>query len=244
MIIRKIFGMLVLLMCFSSNSFAAESPPNVAFLQFVDRTPYQQLNTGNVVSELLLNELIGLDEINIVEHGIIKEALEEEKNLNNNSSRRAEAAEKGDFAMLLENQRQFNIGSTKVGDLIPLNSVKRIGDKYGADYLLHGTIFKLGTEEETEVVPVFWGIQKTKLYLTATAIVRLVEVETGQVVWIYQGTGKAVDRKYDAAIVSAGAEGFNATMYDKALAECAQVIAKELDKNIKGKRLVLKKGRT
>lgn len=244
MFLKKICKIAVLLMCFCGNTSALESLPNIAFLQFVDNTQYSQLNTRNVFSELLLNELIELNDINIVEHGVINEALEEEKYLNNDNTLMNNAAENGDFAFLLENQRHFNIYSTKLGDFIPLDSAKRIGEKYCADYLLHGTIDNLGTEEEinTELMPII-GLKKVDYYLTATATVRLVEVETGKVIWLCKSCGVAKDRKYDAEIISAGADGFNATMYDKALAESAHNIAKELDKFIKDKRVVLRKGK-
>lgn len=242
MFFKKICRITVLLMCFCGNTFALESLSNIAFLQFVDNTQYSQLNTRNVLSELLLNELIELDDINIVEHGVIKEALEEEKYLNNDNTLMNNAAENGDFAFLLENQKHFNIDSTNPGDFIPLDSVKRIGDKYCADYLLHGTINKLGTEEEihTELMPIF-GLQKVKLYLTAEATVRLIEVKTGRVVWICKSIGVGKERKYDAGIISAGVDGFSATMYDEALADSARNIAKELNKAIEEKRLILRK---
>lgn len=243
MFFKKICKIAVLLMCFCGNTSALESLPNIAFLQFVDNTQYSQLNTRNVFSELLLNELVELNDINIVEHGVINEALEEEKYLNNDNTLMNNAAENGDFAFLLENQRHFNIYSTKPGDFIPLDSVKRIGNKYCADYLLHGTIDKLGTEEEihTEFMPIF-GLQKVKLYLTATTTVRLVEVKTGKVVWICKSIGVAKDRKYDAGIFSAGADGFSATMYDEALADSARNLAKELNNAIEKKQLILRKG--
>lgn len=241
MLLRRALVMIILSMGICANAFASDKIPNIAFLQFVDNTQYSKLNTKDIVSELLLNELVELDGINIVEHGVIQEALEEEKYLNKDSSIMENAAESGDFAALIENQNIVDISYTKPGDFLPLDSVKLIGDKYFADYILHGAINYLGTEEEvnSDLMPII-GLQKIKFSLAATIVVRLVDVQTGQVVWICKSTGVGKSRRYDAGFIHAGASGFNAAMYDEALAVAAQNVAKELEASIKNKKLILR----
>lgn len=241
--LKKIVVLMVLLLSICSTSFSASASINVAFLKFVDKTPYTKLNTGNIVSELLLNELIGFESINIVEHGIIQEALEVENRLNKDQTSMSAAAENNNFAFLLESQNRKAISETVQGDFLPVDDIKFIGDKYGADYILHGTIDYLGSRKEikTDWVPIV-GLEKTNFVLDITSTVRLINIKTGEVVWVHKEKNTSKDRKFDIGSLSAGADKLNATLYDELLAKVSQNMAKALSKDIKSKKLVLRKG--
>lgn len=240
---KKIVLCLTFLLICHFSVFAADEIPNVAFLRFVDNTKYTNIHTGAIVSELLLTDLIDNPYIKIIEHGVMNDAIEAEGKLNNDALLADNAAENEDFAYLIEAQQRKDISKTVRGDFLPIEDVQVLGNKYGADYILHGTIDYLGTSEtiNSDLVSVI-GLEKTTFSLIVVATVRLIDTQTGEVIWAYRKQGASKDKKYDTSIISIGVKGFNATLFDEAIEKLSKCFAEQLQKDLETKKLILKKG--
>lgn len=241
-VIRMLKVITILMLVFSAFPAAAfaQNIPKLAFLNFVNKTQYKQMAPEKIFSELLLSELVNFQEIYIVEQRILDESLEAQNRLNKSSSSMEKATDSGDFAFLIESQQRKEVSQTVKGDFLPLEDIKFLGEKYGVDYILHGTFDFIGSKKEikTDLVPII-GVEKTKFSVLALGTVRIIDVSNGEVVWAYRDKGVANDRYYSSNAAKYGTTGFNTAMIDEAMTKMTQNIAKQLNACLKDKSLVL-----
>lgn len=233
--------LMLMIISFPVRTVASELP-RMAFVNFVNNTQFKQMAPEKIFSELLMSELINFQEIYFVEQNILNESLEAQDRLNKGSASMEKAAESGDFAYLIESQERKEVSQTVKGDFLPLDDVKFIGEKYGVDYILHGTFDFIGAKKEikTDLVPII-GVEKLKFSILALGTVRIIDVSNGEVVWVYRDKGIANDRYYSSKIVKYGTKDFNTAMVDEAMLKMTQNIAQKLNACLKDKSLILKR---
>ena len=229
--------MLIVPICARANGHNS-----VVFLTFSDNTEYKQIKSHEILSEYLLSRMCELSNFNVMEQGVDIEVFEIEKKLNVDNDNIKEAKEKDDFEFLM-NAHENSIHKKQAGQFLPEEFITKIGKKYNADYIFHGSVEYLGADVEvdTSLVPII-GVEKTKPYLIAVAFVRLIDATNGQVVWTCQAFGKAKDHLYTGKGIRLGTGELNSQLFYEAIDKTSEEIIKLLQKDLKKGRLVLKKG--
>lgn len=214
----------------------------MAFLDFVNNTQYKTVNSEQDLAELLLADLIDLKEVYFVEQRVLKDTIEAQDRLNKGYVSMDKAAENQDFVYLLESQSRKEISQTVKGDFLPVEDVQIIGKRYGADYILHGTMDFLGSQKEikTDLVPLL-GVEKTKFKIIAVGTLRVIDARNGEVVWVCRDKGISIDRHYSSDKLSIGYTSFSEPQVTEALIDLSKNLAKNMKKSIKDKKLALKK---
>lgn len=141
---RAIQGLLVCLLFFIfSTVHAATRSISMVFLTFSDSTPYSEMKTNEIIDDYLLEELLNLKNVRVMERRVIKEALDAERKLSLSAKDVDEVVANNDFATVFA-AADNNLNEKIRGDYVPVKQTKLIGQKYHADYILHGTIEYLG----------------------------------------------------------------------------------------------------
>lgn len=224
-------AIIILQSFFINVTFSAEQtikPITTVFLKFADNTKYTEINTASMTSELLLTELTECKYISLVERFPIVDAINAEKKMNATEEAQHEAIEKQDFGFVF-NVEERSMNSKRRGDSLPSDDTRLIGEKYKANYLLHGAIEFLGTDIITdEGLKYYTGISRTTLYLTAIITVRLIHANTGEVVWAKSIRGISKDNFFEYQGIGVGTKKLNSQLFFKAVKKACEITKKEL----------------
>lgn len=212
-------------------AFAAEkrvNPVPTVVLGFVDNTLYSEINTAKMAGELLLTELFDCKYLALVERFPIEAELNAEDRLNVTEEKKWEAVDNQDFGYLFQ-MKDRDMNKKGCGDFVPKEETRVIGDKYKADYLVHGTVEFLGTGVATdENLKYFTGISRTTPYLSAGIAVRLIQANTGQVVWAKSIRGVSKDNYIEYKGIGAGTKKLNSELFRKAVQRACEITRREL----------------
>lgn len=229
--IKVCIATLLLQSFFINIIFSAEQiikPVTVVFLKFADNTKYTEINTAGMTSELLLTELADCKYIALVERFPVEDAFAAERRMNATEEVQHEVIGKQDFRFVF-NVRDRNMNIKRCGDFLPSEDTKVIGEKYKANYLLHGAIEFLGTDIITdEGLKYYTGISRTTPYLTAIITVRLIHAKTGEVVWAKSIRGVSKDNYFEYKGIGGGTKQLNSELFRKAVQKACEITRKEL----------------
>lgn len=197
-------------------------------LRFVDNTQYSEINTAKMATELFLTELFDCQYLALVERYHVEEALNAENRMNITEDKKWEAVDGQDFDYLFQ-MKENDMNKKSRGDFVPKEETKVIGEKYHADYLVHGTIEFLGTGiASDETLKYFTGISRTTPYLTARIVVRLIHANTGEIVWAKRISGISKDNYYEYKGIGGGTKKLNSELFRKALKNACEITRREL----------------
>ena len=164
-----------------------------------------------------------------------------------------------------ENRAQ-SIATAQVGQIISPEITSKIGKEHNADYLIQGTIINLGVgnwwdsdyEEMSSAINMtsalngmssnsdfsgimsplgFGGMDVNKTGIGVQCDVRIIQAETGKVIWCKRVTKTAIQRQYEIGPFSIGKGKLNSTLYAKAMDKAAKQIVKLLIADINDKKL-------
>lgn len=242
MIARTIICLMALLcVSYLPTSVNANEVSRLVFLTFNDNTEYKQIKSNEIFSEYLLEKICVGKFFTVTEHFMDETVLDVEKNLNSDSYSIKKAKENEDFEFLMT-VHDDSIHKKGAGQFLSQELTRTIGEKYNVDYILHGSVEYLGADIEidTSLVSIA-GIEKTKPYLVAVVIVRLIDALSGQVVWTCQAYGKAKDHLYSGRNLKLGNGKLNSQLFYEAIDDVSRKVIDMLEDDIKNGKLVLKK---
>ncbi len=234
-ILLKVSVVLLLLQVFrimpayaATSKIQRNNPITTVMLRFVDNTQYSKINTAKMASELLLTELFDCQYLALVERYPVEEALNAEDRMNVTEEKKWEAVDNQDFEYLFQ-MKENDMNKKGRGDFVPKEVTKVIGEKYHAEYLVHGTIEFLGTGIATdETLKYFTGISRTTPYLTAGIAVRLIHANTGEVVWAKRIRGISKDSYFEYKGIGGGTKELNSQLFHKAVQKACEITRREL----------------
>ena len=219
--------------CFAKTSMVV--------LKFDDNTPYESWKTADVMEELIISDLVDFPSIMLVERKESKETIVIEHiftgtdispdrvlNLNNN-----------DIDVIYDNV----VGQVSVhrkGDIVNLEYSQYLGRFYQVKYLMHGTIDYLGTSESSFMSPIpKYDFSYKAPCLDAVVTVRIIESQTGRVVWLCQERGSSKESLWKYQGVEIGSGELNSQLFVEALTKIDKKILKRLDYDLKNGSLKL-----
>lgn len=163
----------------------------------------------------------------------------------------------GDFSVVFEGEgfselRGQSIATASVGQVLVPSIIRQIGKQHEADYLLQGTIINLGTgdwwDESAKniaravdtisgllgMVPAaqplqyLGGISMERTGIGVQCDMRVIEAQTGRVVWCKRVTSIADQKQYGVFLVTVGSNKMTSALYDKAMNKAADQIVDAL----------------
>lgn len=247
---KKILLILTTMLFLTVNeiTFAADSP-TCAFLKFSNESRYQNLGIAENFSDIILEKILTKTKINVVEAEISDKKLEsmfyneQFRNIINAKH----AINSNNLSLMFESEifnvdksHANSISQAEVGQIFFPEITKKIGEDFGAEYLIQGTIINLGNgvwAGDGDSITTAIGIQ---------CDLKIIKTETGEVIWKknFSGYGSETStggRHYYGMGVSnyvpAETPKLESKMYSKLLEKASNEIIKSLIDDYKAGRL-------
>ena len=239
---KAIHCFLISILCFVSISvYASPRSISLVFLTFSDTTPYSEMKTNEVIDDFLLEELLKLNSVRVMERRAIKEALDAAKKLSLSAKDNDEVVANNDFATVFA-VSENNLSEKTRDDYVPDKLTRILGQKYNADYILHGTIDYLGKGQSFMMVPLpQFFVSSTNPYLEARVTVRLIEAKTGKILWCRREKGVSKDSLYNIKGFTFGTGQFSNQLFVEAMKKISKKVANSLGKDLEEGKLILHK---
>ena len=263
---KIIFVLALILLVINNHGFAADSPSCV-FIKFSNDTRYKNVDTANILSDLVLEKLLATSDFNFYETNPIDEDLEaklydiktrELANATNalNSSNLNALFEGPGFS---EVQAQ-TVGTATVGQIIEPSITSKIGREHNAEYLIQGNIINLGNgawdmKMETQMAtayasialamavnPVFMLLnpKRNEVGIGIQTDLRIIKADTGEVIWRKIVVGKKTKSSTQIGGIKFGSSKITSEIYNQAVDDAAQKIVDALIEDFKTGKLFLK----
>lgn len=232
-------SILVLLIGVILNCNIVNANSTVVVLNFADYSAYKELHTNEIMEQVIIDKLLELDEISIYERKITNDSLEIEQELTGDKNLISNAITKNDFNSIF-NVAQNDISTKKTGDYLPVRKTRLLGQKYSAKYIIHGSIdFIGGNERNNNIVWDSINLKHISNSITIFSSLRVIETQTGRIVWHQREKGKVKDRFDSLNNFSYGTKEFSNQLFYEALDEVSTRIIDALRKNLRNKKLIL-----
>lgn len=223
-----------------STAHAAPRPISIVFLTFSDLTPYSEMKTNEIIDDFLLEELLNINSIHVMERRVIKEALDAEKQLTLKDKDVQNIVANNDFATVFA-VSDNDLNNKRRGDSIPAKQTKVIGEKYHAGYILHGTIDYLGKGKNLMMVPLpHFFVSSVNPYLEARVTLRLIDAQTGKIVWSQKEKGVSKDSLYNLKGFTFGTGEFSNQLFVEAMKKISKKFAQGLADDLEKGNLLLR----
>ncbi len=190
----------VALLCVGGPAFAANEKPRIAVIEFVNKADNQYWWHGGAaaIQDVFVTELVKSGKFRVMERERL-DAMMQEKNL------------------------------TISGDIDPRTAIK-IGKLLGVKYLLAGAVTEYGKTDTSAHGPGVRGLpgfSGGKSTFVAAANARLIDVQTGEIVWADEARGE--DAKFRLSIGGFGGGVDNdERMFDKVMKPVVQQLVASL----------------
>ncbi len=237
---KAIHCFLISILCFVSISvYASPRSISLVFLTFSDTTPYSEMKTNEVIDDFLLEELLKLNSVRVMERRVVKEALDAERQLSLSEKDVKAVVAANDFSTVFA-AAENDLNSKTKGDSIPAKNTKVIGDKYHVNYILHGTIDYLGKGKNFMMVPLpHFFVSSINPYLEARVTLRLIEAQTGRIVWSHKERGVSRDSLYNLKDFTFGTGEFSNQLFVEAMKKISKKFAESLADDLEKGRVLL-----
>lgn len=227
--IKTIFALF--LICITSNVYA-KSFSTAVLLKFDDNTVYKELNTDEIIDKLLLDKLLEVETLYIYERTITSDSLDIEKDLVGNKDKVNKAIDEKNFTAIFQTA-QSDIAFKQQGDYLPCSKTRKLKEKYGVDYIIYGSVdFIGGKERDRKIV---WDNLKyghSSNIVTVFSTLRIIESNTGKIVWCHREKGRVKDRFDSLNNFSYGTKEFSNHLFYEALDEISEKMIKKLSKDL------------
>lgn len=231
---KKIVSLCISIICFFLGTCCFANASMVV-LKFDDNTPCESWKTADVIEELIISDLVDFPEIVLVERKENKETIAIESIFNGTDIRHN--------GILDHNNNEIDaiydnvVGQVSVhrkGDVISLEKSQYLGKIHQAKYLMHGTIDYLGTSESSFMSPIpKYDFSYKAPCLDAVVTVRIIESQTGRVVWLCQERGSSKESLWKYRGVAIGSGELNSQLFVEALTKIDKKILKQLEDDLK-----------
>ena len=224
--------------------------PTCVMMKFTNDTRFKNIDTAELLSDLVLEKLLASGKFNFVETRPLDSDIEIK--LYNEKLRDVTNVEnavktKSNFNSLFEGSSfdtkyAQSIATAEVGQLVAPEIVSEIGKEHGAEYLIQGTIINLGngnlkTKRQTEQGFV---IDTTTSVIAVVADVRLIKVSNGEVIWRKSSRGEKTTGKSSMLFITLGSSKLTSEMYNEVVEKCANKIVKDMIKDLNANKIFVK----
>ena len=225
----------------------AETVANAVVISFADRTSSAELHASEIIEQSILANLMEVPQIALMEHYALPDTMALESEINNPLESISKIVENNDFQRVLQATKN-DIRRKHTGNLVSPAKTQAIGERYHADYLIHGTIDYLGKERKETTIPIPGAVFNfNSPYLEALVTIRIIRADTGRIVWCKQEKGvskegllRYKDMKPDKTNdVIIGSKDSYDTMFMEAMEKIGVKIVKALKQDILDKKLIL-----
>ena len=249
---RLIFSILTILAILISN-FSAVSASSAVIMKFTDKTRFYKIGSAEILSDLITEKLLASGKFHLKESYPID--ISAERKLYEKNAAEHDNAE---IAMQNENldalfsgegfnkNKAANIDTAVTGQIVQPELTRAIGNKNGVDYLIQGTLENIGFAVKSDenigtlskfigggIGQIFAGAKSEKKFLGVEISLRIIEADTGKVVWDKKVIGNSHVTSLKNNKVAIGNDKLQEETFHKALNEAAENIVKAVleDKN-------------
>lgn len=227
---RLMFGYLCILMaavCIAAvlPGRAAASPIFV-MLEYADETIYKDIDSDEIMSSIVLEKMV--DKGFVFVEG---QASPEEAQLIGDTQDVPDELDM-DFGYFLQTGSDVagvRLCNAKEGDILDVELTKAIGQRYGADYLVYGTVNALGTMSDSDGGQLFgisYNLSESGLYAMLT--LRIVEAATGKVIFMSKESASAKNQALATGVLKLGQDKVNTNMYYGAMEKTVDKLIKKV----------------
>lgn len=209
-----------------------------AMLTFSDNTRFYKIGGAGILSDLVLEKLVASGKLSFKETkplaGESVTQLYDEDGKMYKIINQCRAT--GNYNPVFEG-RQFDttyarsVDLAVEGDIVEPELVQQIGRESGVKYLIQGTIDNYGTGKGEDwlgfaslFVP-FLHVSSDESILGVSCTMRVIEAETGKVVWCKKMYEQASVTSFDIGKVSVGTDEMNSKMYYDAMDKVAEKLS-------------------
>ena len=248
-IINRIIVIFILLL---SPISIVNASPTCTFIKFSDTSSYSKLDTADLLSDLLVEQ--------IVDNNIF--SVKEAKTLNEDANKMyiedyeemnafKEGESTGNFDAMFNDSFFGTKKSKKIyeavqGEIVYPDIIKNISSENNVSYIIHGTVKKAvsyDTSSQGEMTFHKWIVDfvgANEKNVEVIAYVRIIEGDTGKVIW--GNDVKGVGSKLNVSVkeFTFGGKHYDSAMYFNAVNKAVENIVKNIQKDIAAGNLILK----
>ena len=246
-----IYFVMAVTILFANLSVVAAS--SGVLMKFTDNTRFYKIGSAEILSDLITEKLIASGKFSLKESHSIDISAERklyEKNASEHDNAKI-AMETGNLDALFSGEgfnknKAGNIDTAVTGQIVQPELTRAIGEKNGVEYLIQGSIEQFGkaTDENGtiggiaklvggSVGEIFADAQTEKKFLAVAVSIRIIEANTGKVVWDKKIIGQSHVSRLSNDKLAIGNKKLQEETFHKALNEAAENIVKAIikDKN-------------
>ncbi len=218
--------LLVLVCFFAIASGRAVAAPVFVMLEYADETIYKDIDSAEIMSSIVLEKMVDKG-YSFVEG----QSSPEEAQLVGNSKEIPKELDM-DFGYFLQTGSDITgvrLCNANEGDILDVELTSAIGQKYGADYLVYGTVNALGRMSDSDGGQLF-GISYnlSESGLCAVLTLRIVEAATGKVIFKSKESASAKNQALGAGALKLGQDKVNTNMYYGAMEKTVDKLIKKV----------------
>lgn len=230
-----VFGYLCILMvvvCLASVlPGRASAAPVFVMLEYADDTIYKDIDSAEIMSSIVLEKMVDKG-FSFVEGQV----SQEEAQLIGDTKNVPDGVDM-DFGYFLQTGSDITgvrLCNANEGDILDVELTSAIGQKYGADYLVYGTVNALGRTSDSDggqFLGISYNLSESGLYAVLT--LRIVEAATGKVIFMSKETASAKNQSLATGALKLGNNKVNTNMYYGAMEKTVDKLLKKfLQENV------------
>lgn len=227
---RLMFGYLCILMAAVCIAVVlpgrAAASPVFVMLEYADETIYKDIDSAEIMSSIVLEKMV--DKGFVFVEG---QASPEEAQLIGDTQDVPDELDM-DFGYFLQTGSDVagvRLCNAKEGDILDVELTKAIGQRYGADYLVYGTVNALGTMSDSDGGQLFgisYNLSESGLYAMLT--LRIVETATGKVIFMSKESASVKNQALATGVLKLGQDKVNTNMYYGAMEKTVDKLIKKV----------------
>lgn len=225
----------------------AMAAPSAVLIKFTDKTRFDKIGSAEILSDLIALKLFDSGKFRLKEARAID--IETERELYDKKSAEknniATAMQTGNLDVMFSGEgfnsnKVSSIDAAVTGQIVHPKLTRAIGAKNGVDYLIQGTVEQFGITREVDSsfgtvamiaslagmpgVGILSGAQTEKNFLGVAVSMRIIEANTGKVVWDKKIVGHSHVTSLSNDKIFIGTAKLHGETFHKALSEAAENI--------------------
>lgn len=223
--LKKIMLAVVACMVFSNLAYAGVK---TVLINSGDYSEYRELHTNEILDQTIIDRLLHLGTFDIYEKSFMHDTLDAEQEMVADKQFVEAAVDQSDFNTIF-GITQNDISMKRSGDFISREKTALLGEKYDVQYIIHGSIDFIGRNDREKIFLYNkWNFTHGSKAVTILASLRIIEAQTGKIVWYAKERGKVADRFDSLNDVSYGTKEFSNILFYEALDEVSEKLIEKL----------------
>lgn len=204
----------------------AAAAPVFVMLEYADETIYKDIDSANIMSSIVLEKMVDKGFAFVEGQSSPEEAqlIGDTRDLSDER-----AMDFGYFLQTGSDVAGARLCNANEGDNLDAELSRAIGKRYGADYLVYGTVNALGRMSDSDGGQWFgisYNFSESGLYAVLT--LRIVEAATGKVVFMSKENASAKNQSLASGVLKLGDDKVNTNMYYGAMEKTVEKLVKKV----------------